>query len=126
MDIDDSELRAYIAELGRVPKELHDEVVKVGEKGALNIKRDWTQAWSGRAYIGPLSRAVNYDRRFRGSDIEWEIGPDKGRAQGPLGNVIEFGTVNNPPIPGGLPALDREAPKTERALGDVLERVFGG
>lgn len=126
MDIDDSEVRAYIAELDRVPGVLQDEVVKVGEKGALNIKKDWQQAWSGHSYIGPLSRAISYDRRFRGSEVEWEIGPDKERAQGALGNVIEFGTVKNAPIPGGLPALDREAPRTEKALGDVLGKVLGG
>jgi hypothetical protein len=124
--IDLSDLDTYIAELGRVPKDLHDEVVKVGEKGALNIKKDWARAWSGHSYIGPLSRAVSYDRRFRGSDVEWEIGPDKGKAQGPLGNIIEFGTVKNAPIPGGLPALDREAPRTERHLAEVLGRVLGG
>jgi len=124
--IDLTEVDAYIAELGKVPKDLHDEVVKVGEKGALNIKKDWARAWSGHAYIGPLSRSVSYDRRFRGSEIEWEIGPDKGRAQGPLGNIIEFGTVNNAPIPGGLPALDREAPRTERYLSEVLGQVLGG
>lgn len=124
--IDLTEVNAYIAELDRVPADMYDEVVKVGEKGALNIKKDWQQAWSGHSYIGPLSRAVSYDRRATGTSVEWEIGPDKGRAQGPLGNVIEFGTVNNPPIPGGLPALDREAPRTERALADVLGRVLGG
>lgn len=126
MDIDDAELRAYIAELGRLPKDLHDEVVKVGEKAALNIKKDWAQAWAGHSYIGPLSRAVNYDRKFTAGAVEWEIGPDKGRAQGALGNIIEFGTVNNPPIPGGLPALDREAPRLERYLGDAVEDVLGG
>lgn len=126
IDIDDSEIRAYIAELDRLPKDLHDEVVKVGEKAALNIKKDWARAWSGHSYIAPLSRAVSYDRKFSGDKIEWEIGPDKGRAQGALGNVIEFGTVNNAPIPGGLPALDREAPRMERHLGDVLEKVLGG
>jgi len=125
-DIDLHEVDTYIAELGHVPNELRDEVIKVGEKGALNIKRDWTQAWSGRSYIGPLSRAVSYDRRFKGSAVEWEIGPDKGRAQGPLGNIIEFGTVKNAPIPGGLPALDKEAPRTERHLSEVLGKVLGG
>jgi len=124
--IDLTEVDTYIAELGRVPKDLHDEVVKVGEKGALNIKKDWARAWSGHAYIGPLSRAVSYDRKFSGTGVEWEIGPDKGRAQGALGNIIEFGTVNNAPIPGGLPALDREAPRMERHLSEVLGRVLGG
>ncbi|MFG3340534.1 hypothetical protein [Glycomyces sp. NPDC048151] len=125
IDIDDSEIRAYITELGRLPKDLHDEVVKVGEKAALNIKKDWARAWSGHAHIPALPGAVNYDRRIRGNEIEWEIGPDKSRPQGPLGNIIEFGTVNNPPIPGGLPALDREAPRLERYLGDAVEDVLG-
>lgn len=126
MDIDDSDVRRYIAELDKVPTVLDRELVKVGERGALNIKRDWRAAWSGHSYIGPLARSITYERRTRVKNLEWEIGPDKSRAQGALGNVIEFGTVNNPPIPGGLPALEREAPRTERALSDVLGRVLGG
>lgn len=124
--MDLSEVDAYIAEIGRVPGKLRDEVIKVGEKGALNIKRDWTQAWSGRSYIGPLSRSVSYDRRFKGTVVEWEIGPDKSKAQGALGNIIEYGSLNNPPIPGGLPALDKEAPRTEQHLSEVLGKVLGG
>lgn len=126
MDIDDSDVRRYIAELDKVPTVLDREFVKVGEHAAFNIKRDWRSAWSGHSYIGPLARAITYERRTRVNNLEWEIGPVKSRAQGALGNVIEFGTVNNPPIPGGLPALEREAPRTERALSDVLGRVLGG
>lgn len=126
MDIDDSDVRRYIAELDKVPTVLDRELIKVGERGALNIKRDWRAAWSGHSYIGPLPRSITYERRTRVKNLEWEIGPDKSRAQGALGNVIEFGTVHNPPIPGGLPALEREAPRTERALSDVLGRVLGG
>ncbi|GAB3656476.1 hypothetical protein [Glycomyces tarimensis] len=126
MDIDDSEVRAYITDLGHTPARLAKEVQQVGEKAALNIKRDWTRAWSGHRYIQPLSRTISYDRRISGGAMEWEIGPDKGQAQGPLGNVIEFGTVNNPPIPGGLPALDREIPRIERYTGDAAEQALGG
>lgn len=31
------------------------------------------------------------------NDLEMEIGPDKDRPQGALGNLLEYGSVNNPP-----------------------------
>jgi hypothetical protein len=80
-------------------------------KGALNIKRDWQQRWSGHAHIPALPSAITYDVTRTPLSIAAEIGPDKSRAQGPLGNIIEFGTRNNAPIPGGLPALQAELPR---------------
>ncbi|PRY56441.1 hypothetical protein [Glycomyces artemisiae] len=124
--VDDRELQMYIAELGRVGGRLHREGLAVGEKGALNIKQDWAKTWSGHPYFPALPRAVSYDRRAQGADAEWEIGPDKDRPQGALGNIIEYGTVNNGPIPGGLPALDREVPRFVQALADLGMDVLSG
>jgi len=126
MDIDLSDVNRYIAELDRVPSRADKELVRVGERGAYNIKKDWQAAWSGHSHIPQLPAAVTYERMTRATELEWVVGPDKNRPQGALGNLIEFGSVKNAPIPGGQPALDREAPRTERAIADVLERVLGG
>ena len=85
-------------------------------KGALNIKTDWRAAWSGHPHIPALPAAITYDIKTAAGFITAEIGPDKSKRQGPLGNVIEFGTVNNGPIPGGLPALQRELPRFTAAV----------
>jgi hypothetical protein len=103
-----------------------ETVVRIG---AQHIKNDWRDRWKGLAHAPALPYAITYDVQ-RGIDggfageIKAEIGPDKNKAQGPLGNIIEFGTSKNGPLPGGQPALDAEEPRFVRALtelaGDVL------
>lgn len=120
-------LRELIADLDKAQSAAIDEVRGVVAKGALNIKNDWRRRWSGHPHIPLLPRAINYDIRMeRGTGVEAEIGPDKDRPQGPLGNLIEFGTATSAPLPGGLPALEAETPRYERALADLSERLAAG
>jgi hypothetical protein len=111
--------------LNAVGEKAPDAVAKVVGRGAFNIKKDWQAAWRGLSYVPALSGAVSYDVTRTTKVIRAEIGPDKKKRQGPLGNVIEFGTVNNPPHPGGLPALDRERPRFEEALIAAVADLLG-
>jgi hypothetical protein len=117
---DTDDLRLLVADLGKAEAAAIAEARKVVEKGAVNIKKDWQRRWSGLAHAPALPAAITYDAGYGFGKIEAEIGPDKGRRQGALGNLIEFGSVNNAPIPGGVPALQAEAPRFEKALIDAL------
>ena len=123
---DTSEVRRLAVELGAVPAQVAPEVRKVVAKGALNIKQDWAKRWAGLSHAPALASAVNYDVKAGPGGAEAEIGPDKSRRQGALGNLIEFGSINNAPHPGGGPALAAEAPKFEKALADVLGDLVEG
>lgn len=103
---------------------VYDAGVKVVTKGALNVKNDWRARWSGLSHAPRLPDAITFDVLFRFSGPEAVIGPDKDRPQGALGNLIEYGSVNNAPRPGGAPALDAEADRFERALGDAVEKLL--
>lgn len=120
-----SDLRKWEKDLGEFEPHLVPRVHAVVKKAALNIKNDWRDTWSGHSYIKPLARSVSFDMMPSFKAIKAEIGPDKDRPQGALGNIIEFGTLNNAPIPGGLQALMKEVPKMEielrRVLGDTLD-----
>ena len=76
-------------------------------RGALNIKNGWkakAMASSGRhARLYPGS--ISYDMLVHPTGAAAEIGPDKGRPQGPLGNLLEFGSSKNPPHNDGGRAL---------------------
>ena len=48
--------------------------------------------------------------------VSADIGPDKSKPQGALGNILEYGTVNNAPFAHLGPALDREAPGFTKAI----------
>lgn len=94
-------------------------------RGAVNIKRDWranARASSGRhAPLYPSS--ISFDVSRYGRDIfRAEIGPDKGAPQGALGNLLEYGSVHNPPHRDGGRALDAEQPRFEEQMAIVVAR----
>jgi hypothetical protein len=70
----------------------------------------------GHKYLPQYPNSITYDVRGGPLLIEGEIGPDKDRPQGPLGNIIEFGTPNNAPIEHLGPALEENADDLERGL----------
>lgn len=125
------DLDAHIVELENIPKGLMREVRQVVSKGALNIKKDWADRWKGHPRVKALPYSINYDVDQAGDVVSSEIGPDKDktvgggpfRTVGNLGNILEFGTPNNAPIPGGLPALAAEEPRFVSALGDLGEKA---
>lgn len=108
-------LASLVAASVQSPEKVHEIV----QRGCFNIKGDWRRRWSGHPHIPALPYAITYDTELFANAASGEVGPDKGRRQGALGNIIEFGTPNNAPIPGGLPTLEEEAPKFEKALGDL-------
>lgn len=115
--IGDKEL---LAVLNRAVSKAWPEADKVLNRAGFNIKKDWAKRWSGHPHFPALSRAVSYDLfHTLAGNSRVEAGPDKNRRQGALGNIIEFGTPTSAPIPGGLPALEAEAPRFEKALGDL-------
>ena len=123
---DTSEVRRLAAELGAIPAETMPQVRAVLQKGALNIKNDWRARWAGLSHAPGLPYAITYDTALTATSAKAEIGPDKGKRQGALGNLLEFGSINNAPHPGGGPALAAEAPKFEKALTDVLGDLVEG
>ena len=116
--------RELLAMLERAQSRALPETGAVVTKGALNVKTDWARRWSGLKHAPAIGRAVSYDVYHWPGSVNAEIGPDKSRRQGALGNLIEYGSVNNAPVPGGIPALEAEAPKFERALSDLGERLL--
>lgn len=122
-DADVSDLRKLEQHLGKIPVKLLDEVGKSTHKAALNVRWEWRNRWL--SYKAPyLSDAITYDLTYGWNKIKVEIGPDKNKRQGALGNLFEFGSEHNDPIPGGQPALDKEEPKFTAALEKILGRVL--
>jgi hypothetical protein len=100
------------------------EARKVVAKGAVNIKKEWRRRWSGYPHARALPYAVTYDLTSLGTAVAAEIGPDKAKRQGALGNLLEYGSIHNAPIPGGAPALEAEQPRFVKALEDMAERLI--
>lgn len=121
--VDVREVHAFAVDLDAAAAVAPAEVRKVVQRGALNIKTDWRRRWTGLGHAPRLPYAVTYDTRELPGGATAEIGPDKDKPQGALGNLIEYGSVNNAPIPGGAPALAAEGPRFERSLEDLAVRL---
>lgn len=119
-------LREVIASLTVAESRLIPEVSAILGKGALNIKTSAKRRVSGlpKGYAPAYPASISYDVFTDFGSLKAEIGPDKERAQGALGNLIELGSINNAPIPHLSPALDEEAPRFEAALATVLPRLL--
>ncbi len=90
---------------------------------AAKIKDDARQAVTGLAHAPHYPRSITYDTRTTPWTFTAEIGPDRTGPQGPLGPILEYGTVNNPPRPHLLPALEREVPVWIRYLTEIAGDV---
>lgn len=93
-------------------------------KGLLNIKTDARKRIGRPTHARAYPNAITYDTRHTATTAQGEVGPDKDRRQGALGNILEFGTVNNPPHPHMGPAGEAERPRFERAIEDLAARAI--
>jgi len=120
------EFEAFAADLAAAPERLAELLPPVVSKGALNVKNDWRANASGNAHAPHYPASITYDMDVRAEAVEAEIGPDKDLPQGPLGNILEFGTSKNPPHNDGGRALAVEEPKFIAACEAVAEQALLG
>jgi hypothetical protein len=97
------------------------EVTAVVAKGALNVKNDARRNVEQSAPVSNAhaQNAITYDNpHLAGMVIEAEIGYDKDKNGGALGNLLEFGGGGDksPPHRDLGRALDVEEPRFEAAL----------
>lgn len=88
------------------------------------VREDWRARMRARSHYGHipyLPSAITVS--FQGDLApEAEIGPDKQRTQGPLGNLLEFGSRNNRPHKDGYRALQGR----ENSLAARIETIARG
>lgn len=127
VDFDFSEIDQLAADLGKVADNAGPNVRKAMEVTSLKVKRDWQEPLKGSSTLPALPYAITYDLTVGvgvGTTVlESEIGFDKSRNQGPLGNVSEFGT---PTVTGrgyGLRALEQNQADFEKGLEIALEQA---
>jgi len=116
------DLRAFAADLGRIAGQAIPDTDKVLKKGAQNIKDDLvSEARSSRTLGARLAGSISYDRIGGVGSLGYEIGPDKSRRGGALGNIYYFGTSRGGGTGDLEGPLDRETPNLERELGRVVD-----
>lgn len=89
------ELMSLAVDLESAPKTLPKYLRKALEVTSIKIKEDAKASVKGRKNIGHAAHAITYDTKESASGVESEIGYDKGRGAGALGNLIEYGAPNS-------------------------------
>jgi hypothetical protein len=122
---DMGDVRRLERHLARAIPRARRDARMVVRKGATNIKKDWRANARGSApkHAPAYPRSISYDVAAYGPDVTLAIiGPDKGGPQGALGNLLEYGSVKNPPHRDGGRALDVEEPRFEAQMALIAER----
>jgi len=109
-----------VVALTKAASKAPEAVRPVIQKAALNIKSEMIADARASTHFKGMAGSISYDTEITRNGIEAEIGPDKDRRGGALGNIAYFGT----PRGGGTldldGPLDHETPGMIKALGDSL------
>lgn len=124
MSFDFHELDRLAADLASAPDKAGPFIRKAVEVTSRKIKDDWKKNTAGLKHAPAFPRSISYDittfEGFGASVIKAEIGPDKSRPQGALGNLLEFGSTNNAPRGDGHGALQKNQGDFESGLAKAL------
>jgi hypothetical protein len=111
--------------LAQAPAVAVVEARAIVKRGAQNIKTD-AQRRIGRPKHAPAyPSAISYETHESPVHAWAEIGPDKNKRQGALGNILEFGSPTSAPHPHMAPAAEKELPRFERFLQDAAAKAAG-
>lgn len=123
--VDDSELRKFAVDLQAAAGKIAPEIRAVIGKGALNIKQQMVSEMRASVHFHGAAGSISYDTKLTHDGIEAEIGPDKDKAGGALGNIAYFGTSRGGgTVPDPVHALEAEVPNVEKYIGDLLDRLL--
>lgn len=130
VETDFSDVTKLVADLEDAPNLLAENARAAIEVTARNVRDDWRESWKGSEHVPAGAASITYDLEGVASALlgksvmEAEIGPEIGRAAGPLVGMLEYGTPTTGPRGYGAEALRKnEADFIEgiqKAAGDVL------
>lgn len=127
---DNSELRAFEAELSAAATDIVGKTLPVVKKGATNIKAQMRSEMSSRRHFRQIAPTISYDitggSAAGGDYIEAEIGPSsEPGSRGNLANIAYFGGAHGGggSVPDPRGALDTEVPRFLDALADLAEDI---
>lgn len=125
VSVGSADLSSLIAALAKAPDEATSAARAVVQKGALNVK----DALNKQAYDSPhfkgVGGSITFDTKVTRRAITAEIGPDKERRGGALGNLFFFGGANGGGGTGDIDApLREEEPKMVKFLDEAMGKLL--
>lgn len=121
--VDTRELDQWGAIVARAGADALTEGEGIVAKGSLNIKNDARRLAPHGPHSPYYEASISYDLAHGADFVESEIGPAEGRRQRGLGNLLEYGSRNNPPHPHHEPAADAEEPRFYQQSEELVARL---
>jgi hypothetical protein len=119
---------SWLRDLQTLPERADKKFIPVMKRAGGNIKDDWAARWLAmpHAHIPHLTRksAFSYDTDKKGTTYSVEVGVRSDRLQARIATFIEFGSPTSRPHPGGMPALEAEAPKMAEWAAKVATELL--
>lgn len=123
-EFDTSEINKLAADLGSIPGRMVAPMTATVTKSAKALQRAMRADASGHAHTPHFPASITTDVKVKVGQIEAEVGPDKGRTQGALGNILYFGTSKNGAVLDLNGPLDAQAPKFQKAVEDAAGKLL--
>jgi len=119
--IDTTEVKHLAIDLSRAPHRIRREAPNVMKRGALEVKRNMMDDFSGHRYAGAVPYSLEFER-LDALGLAYEIGElDSAGPQWGLAGILAYGTSNNAPVVDHTAGLRREVPAIERHLESAGE-----
>lgn len=119
-----SDLYRLALDLGTVPGNSGRNLIVAFNVTSGKIRKTWQGKLRGSAYLPGLPQALSWDVTASGTTLESEIGFDKSRGQGALGNVSEFGTPRSPGRGFGLASLEENESDFEKGIEIAIDQAL--
>jgi hypothetical protein len=124
IEFDASEVTQLAADLGKIPGRMVAPMVAAVTKSANSLEKAMRADAGGIGHAPHFPNSITSEVKVRVGQIEAEVGPDKGRTQGALGNILYFGTSKNGPVLNINGPLDAQSPKFQQAIEDAAGKLF--
>lgn len=114
------EVKALFAEAPERMRKNGRKAVEVTARRMKDDMRDRAARIAGR-HAAAYPASITYDITGEGELVEAEIGPDKNRRQGALGNLLEGGGPHSSPHPHVTPAFEAQKDDLETGVWRAVE-----
>lgn len=120
--VEHKDLDKYVQQLEYSEAELLPEAKRIVARGAYNIKKDAKSRAPRGPHLPYYADSITYETTLTKSSAYAEIGPDKHKRQGALGNLLEYGSPSSPAHPHMGPAGEAEQPKFAAAMEKLASK----
>lgn len=122
--IDTSELGTLADDFLKAALKIDPELEVILDRAGRDIQDAARENASGYPSLPHYPASITFDITHGVGTVGVEVGPDKNLPQGSLGNIIEYGSVNNPPQHNLARAASPVEPRVQAEVAVAASRIL--